>query len=103
MITIDAPFPLPTTSWEFKAVKDYIGQGILEQLETVQHFDMDELKNLVYVSIISADNNEFDLSEDDKQEIITRYKLGSTWEYTLEPIKDQKKRRILIDFFNEDT
>lgn len=69
----------------------------------MKKIDMDELRNLVYVSIISADNDEFDLSEDDKQEIITRYKLGSTWEYTLEPIKDQKKRRMLIDFFNEDT
>ena len=29
-ITIDAPFPLPTAFWEFKAAKDYIGQGILE-------------------------------------------------------------------------
>ena len=69
----------------------------------MKKIDMDELRNLVYVSIISADNDEFGLSEDDKQEIITRYKLGSTWEYTLEPIKDQKKRRMLIDFFNEDT
>lgn len=30
MITIDAPIPLPTAPWEFKAVKDYVGQGILE-------------------------------------------------------------------------
>jgi len=62
---------------------------------------MDELRNLVYVSIISADNNEFGLSEDDKQEIIARHKLGSSWEYTLEPIKDQKKRNLLIELFNE--
>ena len=62
---------------------------------------MDELKNLVYVSIISADNDEFGLSEDDKQEIMARHKLGSSWEYTLEPIKDQKKRKMLIDLFNE--
>lgn len=62
---------------------------------------MDELRNLVYVSIISADNDEFGLSEDDKQEIMARYKLGSSWEYTLEPIKDQKKRKMLIDLFNE--
>lgn len=64
---------------------------------------MDELKNLVYVSIISADNDEFGLSEDDKQEIIARHKLGSSWEYTLEPIKDRKKRKMLIDFFDENT
>jgi len=59
------------------------------------------LKDFIYVSIISADNNEFDLSEEDKQEIIQRHKLGSTWEYTLEPIKDEKKRKMLIDFFND--
>lgn len=64
---------------------------------------MDELKNYVYVSIISADNDEFGLSEDDKQEIIARYSLGSTWEYTLEPIKDEKVRKGLIDFFEDET
>ena len=62
---------------------------------------MNELKNFVYVSIISADNDEFGLSEDDKQEIMSRHKLGSTWEYTLEPIKDEKKRKMLIDLFEE--
>jgi len=62
---------------------------------------MDELRNLVFVSIISADNDEFGLSEDDKQEIIARHKLGSSWEYTLEPIKDRKTREMLIDLFNE--
>lgn len=67
----------------------------------MKKIDMDELKNLVYVSIISADNDEFGLSEDDKQEIMARHKLGSSWEYTLEPIKDQKKRKMLIDFFDE--
>ena len=62
----------------------------------------EQLRNLVYVSIISADNDEFGLTEDDKQEIIQRHKLGSTWEYTLEPIKDEKKRKQLVDFFEED-
>jgi hypothetical protein len=63
---------------------------------------MDELHNYTYACIISADNDEFGLSEDDKQEIIQRHKLGSTWEYTLEPIKDKKKREMLIRFFNEE-
>ena len=63
---------------------------------------MNDLQRIAYVSIISADNNEYGLSEDDKQEIISRYKLGSSWEYTLEPIKDKKKRRMLIDLFNEE-
>ena len=62
---------------------------------------MSELKNLIYVSIISADNDEFGLSEDDKQEIMARYKMGSTWEYTLEPIKDEKVRKRLIELFEE--
>lgn len=62
----------------------------------------EQLRNLVYVSIISADNDEFGLTEDDKQEIIQRHKLGSTWEYTLEPIKDEKKRKRLVEFFEED-
>ena len=60
------------------------------------------LKNLTYVSIISSDNDEFGLSEDDKQEIIHRYKLGSSWDYILEPIKDEKQRKILIEFFVSD-
>lgn len=55
--------------------------------------NLEELRNYVYASIISADNDEFNLSEDDKQEIIERHKLGSTWEYTLEPIKDEKRRQ----------
>lgn len=62
---------------------------------------MDELHNLIYVSIISADNDEFGLSEDDKQEIMYRYKMGCDWEYVLEPIKNKKQREKLIDFFNE--
>ena len=64
---------------------------------------MNDLQCYVYASIISADNDEFGLSEDDKQEIIARYSLGSTWEYTLEPIKDEKVRKGLIDFFEDET
>lgn len=63
---------------------------------------LDQLKNLTYVSIISADNDEFGLSEDDKQEIIYRHKLGSSWDYILEPIKNEKKRKQLIEFFEDD-
>ena len=62
---------------------------------------LEELRNYIYVSIISADNDEFNLSEDDKQEIIQRRRMGSTWEYILEPIKDEKQRKTLIDFFEE--
>ena len=64
--------------------------------------NLEQLRNYIYACIISADNDEFGLSEDDKQEIISRHSLGSTWEYTLEPIKDIKKRRQLIDFFESE-
>ena len=64
--------------------------------------ELEQLKNLIYVSIISADNDEFGLSEEDKQEIIYRHKLGSSWDYILEPIKDEKKRKQLIEFFEGD-
>lgn len=64
--------------------------------------ELEQLKNLTYVSIISADNDEFGLSEDDKQEIIYRHKLGSSWDYVLEPIKDEKKRKRLIEFFDSE-
>ena len=73
---------------------------ILKNCQMKQN-ELEELKNYMYTCIISADNDEFGLSEDDKQEIMQRYKLGSTWEYTLEPIKDEKKRKQLINFFEE--
>ena len=60
---------------------------------------MNEIKNFVYVSIISADNDEFGLTEDEKQEIIRRYDLEESWDNILEPIKDDKTREMLIDFF----
>lgn len=60
---------------------------------------MNELKNFVYVSIISADNDEFGLTEDQKQEIMHRYDMKMSWDSILEPIKDDKTREMLIDFF----
>lgn len=60
---------------------------------------MNTAKRYIFTCIISADNDEFNLSEDDKQEIIQRRRIGSTWEYVLEPIKDEKQRKLLIDFF----
>lgn len=60
---------------------------------------MNELKNFVYVSIISADNDEFGLTEDEKQEIMRRYKMKMEWDNILEPIKDERQREMLIDFF----
>lgn len=72
----------------------------MKTLDEKEQLEM--LKNLTYVSIISADNDEFGLSEDDKQEIIYRHKLGSSWDYILEPIKDEKQRKTLIEFFEGD-
>ena len=66
------------------------------------NYIMDELRNLVFASIISADNDEFGLSEDDKQEIIQRHKLGTNWEYVLEPIGDTRKRKMLVELFEEE-
>ena len=71
-------------------------------IDTMKDNNLQQLKNYMYTCIISADNDEFDLSEDDKQEIMQRYKLGSTWEYTLEPIKDESIRRKLIEFFENE-
>ena len=65
------------------------------------NYVMDELKNLVFVSVISADNDEFGLSEEDKQEIMRRSKLDMGWDYVFEPIEDEKKRRMLIELFEE--
>lgn len=67
----------------------------------LQKKQMNQLKNLVYVSIISADNDEFGLSEDDKQEIMKRYKESDNWSHILEPIKNEEQRKILIDIFDE--
>lgn len=63
---------------------------------------MNELQNYIFASIIGADNDEFGLSEEDKQDIIRRYKLNSSWDYILEPIKDKKQRKSLINFFNNE-
>lgn len=56
------------------------------------------LKNLVFVSIISADNDEYD--EDTKQEILSRhgkYKYNEEdWDYILEPLGDEAYRYLKI-------
>ena len=60
--------------------------------------EKNELKNFIYVSLISADNDE--LEEDVKQEIIARYNRDSEkqdWKYVLKPIKDEQSRNKLIE------
>lgn len=62
--------------------------------------DREELKYFTYVSIISADNDEF--TEDQKQEVIRRYGLeeevpfdDKDWEFILEPVdKDNKLLKL---------
>lgn len=64
--------------------------------------DLEQFKNLVYVSIISADNDEFGLTEEDKQEIIYRRDLlKDDWEMIFQPIKDEKQRNLVIDLFRK--
>lgn len=60
---------------------------------------MNELQMYVYTCIISADNDEFNLSEEDKQEIMRRKDIGASWDSILEPIKDNKIRDTLVGFF----
>lgn len=69
----------------------------------MNHCALDEIKNLIYVSVISADNDEFGLSEEDKQEIIYRKELtgGTDWGWVLEPIKNLKQRDILVQLLEE--
>ena len=62
-----------------------------------------QLRNFLYVSIISADND--DLTEEEKQAIIQRTdpkNLDNTdWDYALEPIKDIGKRDKYIKVMKE--
>lgn len=83
--------------WYYKPRGRYNGDGILEQY----NHHMDELRNLIFVSIISADNDELGLTEDQKQEIIQRHKMNMSWESILEPIPNEDKRNKLIHFFEE--
>lgn len=61
---------------------------------------IDQLRNFVYVSLISADNTE--LTEEVKQELIQRTKdKPGDWEYILEPLGD-KGKKLLELFENAD-
>lgn len=62
-----------------------------QMTEFTQKENMQMLKNLVFVSLISADNDEY--PEEVKQEIIKRRKeRPEVWEYILEPLgKDADK------------
>ena len=51
--------------------------------------DLEELRCFLFVSIISAENDEF--TEDQKQEVIRRYELTKDdpdWRFILEPVDE---------------
>lgn len=60
--------------------------------------ELEELKNYLYVSIISADNEEF--TEDQKQEVIRRYELTKDdpdWRFILEPVDETGRLAELFE------
>ena len=64
----------------------------------VTESDIQQLRNFVFTSIISADNDEYD--EEIKQEVLHRYDLFENdpdWEYVLQPLGDDAQ--YYIDFF----
>lgn len=61
--------------------------------------DIQQLKNFIFVSLISADNYEY--SEDIKQEIMYRHNVCENadfmdWEYILEPLGEDAEGYINI-------
>lgn len=62
---------------------------------------LNDLQAFVYVSIISADNDEFGLTEDQKQEILHREKESDDWSYILECMPE-KYKNTLVKFFNNE-
>ena len=64
--------------------------------------ELNDLQSLVFVSIISADNDEFGLSEDNKQEIISREQESDNWEYILECMPKEYKN-TLVKFFEKES
>lgn len=63
--------------------------------------EMNDIQSYVFVSIISADNDEFGLTEDQKQEILHREKESNDWSYILECMPEEIKGS-LIKFFEHD-
>ena len=64
--------------------------------------DLNDIQSYVFVCIISADNDEFGLTEDQKQEIIHREKESDDWSYILECMPEEVKGG-LIKFFSDDS
>ena len=62
--------------------------------------DLNDIQSYVYVCIISADNDEFGLTEDQKQEILHRKEESDDWAYILECMPEEYKDK-LIEFFSK--
>jgi hypothetical protein len=59
--------------------------------------ELQELKNFLFASIISADNDEF--TEDQKQEVMRRYDLtkgNPDWEFILQPVDETGRLKELF-------
>ena len=63
---------------------------------------LNDIQSYVFVSIISADNDEFGLTEDQKQEILHRKEESDDWSYILECMPEEVKGS-LIKFFEHDS
>ena len=61
----------------------------------------EELQNMLYVSIISSDNDKY--TEEAKQKVISRYKKekergeATDWKYVLEPVDKNGKLAALFE------
>lgn len=67
---------------------------MMKQLDSKEELQM--LKNLIFVSLISADNEEY--TEEVKQQILSRYhEVGfSDWSYVLDPLGEDKYKYMKI-------
>ena len=62
--------------------------------------DSDNIKWLIYGSLISADNTEY--TEEEKQESMRRFELTKDdpdWEFILEPFEKEGDKNRLVDLF----
>ena len=69
-------------------------------MQTEKMKTLNDIQAYVFVCIISADNDEFGLTEDQKQEILHREKESDDWSYILECMHEQHKD-TLIRFFEK--
>lgn len=69
-------------------------QAVIDKSEDTA-YDIEHIKNFIFVSLISSDNHE--LSEEIKQKIIDRrMEQPDNWEYILEPMGDSAKKYIKL-------